>query len=454
MATILGWLFLALATLQGGAARSDLLAIRVGRAETVSHGTIEHAVILVEKGKIVAVGQDLAIERGIPVLERPEWTVMPGLVNVYSRLGLSSRAGAEFTPQVVASVELDPADPLYEDLLDTGTTTLCIYPPGTGVAGMAVALRPEGDTREAMTVLSPAYLKIYFRSEARAKKMVRDAFAKVDEYIEKEKKAREKWEKDQEKAKKKPADDKKGEEKKGEEKKGEEKKGEEKPKEGAARYEAGAAQEPAVQDEKKPEKQEEAPTAYVPPEPDEKVKPFLDLRNKKLSALVSIGQAGDWLHWLDAIGKEDFRWDLRVPMTRELDIFEVAAKIGEKGCRIVSEPELTYHPGTLRLRNLPAELSRAGAKLVLIPRSDTLEGHERWLGHVGEIVAAGLPREVALKAVTLEAAGLLGLGERLGSLDKGKDANLLFLSGDPLEAGTQVKAVMLEGRFVFGEVQQ
>jgi imidazolonepropionase-like amidohydrolase len=61
---------------------------------------------------------------------------------------------------------------------------------------------------------------------------------------------------------------------------------------------------------------------------------------------------------------------------------------------------------------------------------------------------------VALRAVTLEPAGVLGLESRIGSLDKDKDANLLFLSGDPFEAGTQVKAVMLEGRFVFGEVQQ
>ena len=76
------------------------------------------------------------------------------------------------------------------------------------------------------------------------------------------------------------------------------------------------------------------------------------------------------------------------------------------------------------------------------------------LKNVGEIVAAGLDRQIAIKAVTLEAASVLGLGERLGSLDKGKDANMVFWNGDPFEPGTEVQAVMLEGSFVHGEVWQ
>jgi imidazolonepropionase-like amidohydrolase len=47
---------------------------------------------------------------------------------------------------------------------------------------------------------------------------------------------------------------------------------------------------------------------------------------------------------------------------------------------------------------------------------------------------------------------MLGLEERLGSLEKDKDANLVFLSGDPFEPSTRVEAVMIEGRIVYGEV--
>jgi imidazolonepropionase-like amidohydrolase len=47
---------------------------------------------------------------------------------------------------------------------------------------------------------------------------------------------------------------------------------------------------------------------------------------------------------------------------------------------------------------------------------------------------------------------VLGLEERLGSLDVGKDANLILWSGDPLEPASRIQAVMLEGEFVSGEV--
>src|SRR5204862_5203206 len=91
--TSLGLLLLCAAAAPGSATEpgranaagdGGLLAIRVGKAETIAHGTIEHAVILIEDGKITAVGQDLPIERGIPVLDRPHWTAMPGLVHPYS----------------------------------------------------------------------------------------------------------------------------------------------------------------------------------------------------------------------------------------------------------------------------------------------------------------------------------------------------------------------------------
>jgi len=60
---------------------------------------------------------------------------------------------------------------------------------------------------------------------------------------------------------------------------------------------------------------------------------------------------------------------------------------------------------------------------------------------------------VALRALTLEPAAVLGVEARLGSLEKGKDANMIFFDGDPLEPSSRLKAVMLDGRFVFGEVK-
>ena len=85
-------LFVGLLAMQPIAHAGDLFAVQVERAETASHGTIEHAVILIDDGKIVMIGEDLAIAAGIPVIDKdPGWIATPALVNCYSRLGLSGR---------------------------------------------------------------------------------------------------------------------------------------------------------------------------------------------------------------------------------------------------------------------------------------------------------------------------------------------------------------------------
>ncbi len=405
--------------LEGG---QGLLALRVGRAETVSHGAIEHAVVLIEDGKIVAIGQDLEVGRGIPVLDRPDWVAMPGLVNCYSRTGIDGQGGSDFAPHLSAEKLVLARDTAFGELLEAGVTTLALYPPASGgISGQAVAVRPRGETRAEMLIAEGSYLNVLFRSDSKMKKMIRDGFEKVDEYGEKEKKAREKYDEEVEKAKKKKSSKKKDE------------------------------------DEKKKEEEEEKAEEigpYEPPELDPKVKAFMDLRAKELSALITIGKAGDFLHLVDAIGEEDFRWSLRIQMRGELDVFHVADRIGELECQVVCEPNITLHPNTMRQRNIPRELAQAGASIIFIPRSDSTTAQEVWRRDVGEIVAAGMDRDLALRAMTLAPAELLGLAERLGSLDEGKDANMVFLNGDPFEPATRVEAVMLEGDFVHGEVER
>jgi len=393
------------------------MAIRVGRAETVSHGTIEHAVILVENGKIITIGQDLPIDRGIPTLDRPDWTVMPGLVNAYSRYGLRGQGGAGSTPHQLASAELYPRDATFDDLLEYGYTTLGLYPPGNGIPGQAVAIRPSGDRVSDLIIRDHAYLKILLSSNAGSKKMLRDGFASVDKFDEKEAKNLEKWEKAKEKAEKKKKKSKKDDDEKDEKKEEEEKIGD-----------------------------------YEPLVPDDKVLPFIQLRSGELSAMFAIRTASDYIHLIDAIGEEEFSWSLRVPLRDDINLYEVAERIGKLEKCVLVEPRLTLHPGTRRSRNLPNELVGAGAKLAFMPRSDSERGHKEWRLNVAELIVAGLSRDVALRAMTLEPATLLGLGERVGSLEEGKDANMVFLSGDPFEGTSQIEAVMLEGQIVFGEL--
>ncbi|MFT7484374.1 MAG: hypothetical protein ACI9F9_000214 [Candidatus Paceibacteria bacterium] len=331
---------------------------------------------------------------------------------------MDSQGGNDSRPGQHASDELYPAYREYAGLLEAGVTTLGLYPAGNGIPGRAVAIKPKGETADEMVLSDDVYLKVMLRSNSSSKKMLRHGFEEADGYVEDEKKARDKYDKAKEKEEKakKKSKDKEDKEDKGD---------------GEATKELGP---------------------YVAPTPKPEASTFQALRDRELRALISIGSAADYLHLIDAIGEEEFDWDLRIRVISSLDIFYVKTELGKHACRIVMEPSLSLHPNTRRQRNLPRELSDAGAKLVLIPRSDSVSGHKDWLHNTGELVGAGLSKDVALRAMTLEPAALLGLDERLGSLSAGKDANILFFKADPFEPGTLVEAVMLDGKIVYGEL--
>ena len=66
--------------------------------------------------------------------------------------------------------------------------------------------------------------------------------------------------------------------------------------------------------------------------------------------------------------------------------------------------------------------------------------------HAAMAVAFGLPADVALEAITLAPAEILGVADCVGSLEKGKDATLIITDGDPLETATHVEAAFVQGR--------
>jgi imidazolonepropionase-like amidohydrolase len=61
-------------------------------------------------------------------------------------------------------------------------------------------------------------------------------------------------------------------------------------------------------------------------------------------------------------------------------------------------------------------------------------------------VAFGLPEEEAVKAVTINAAEMMGISDRVGSLEVGKDATLLVTTGNPLDTMTDVEQAYIQGR--------
>ena len=98
-----------------------------------------------------------------------------------------------------------------------------------------------------------------------------------------------------------------------------------------------------------------------------------------------------------------------------------------------------------------ALLRRAGVTVVLVTNNDG--GETRFNARnikfeAGNAVAYGMSHDDALRAITLAPAEVFGLGEHLGSLQPGKDANIVIWSGDPFEFSTQVEHVFIRGREV------
>lgn len=98
---------------------------------------------------------------------------------------------------------------------------------------------------------------------------------------------------------------------------------------------------------------------------------------------------------------------------------------------------------------VPAELHKSGVRFCISARGRFGASHVRNLPyHAGTAVAFGLPAEEALKAITLYPAQILGVADRVGSLEAGKDATLFVADGDPLDTPTQITHAWIRGRQV------
>jgi imidazolonepropionase-like amidohydrolase len=91
----------------------------------------------------------------------------------------------------------------------------------------------------------------------------------------------------------------------------------------------------------------------------------------------------------------------------------------------------------------PAKLAKAGVALVL--SSFDTHNARNIRQEAGNAIAYGLNRDAALRSVTLEPARVWGVGDRLGSLEPGKDADVVVWSGDPFELTTTVERVFING---------
>jgi imidazolonepropionase-like amidohydrolase len=139
------------------------------------------------------------------------------------------------------------------------------------------------------------------------------------------------------------------------------------------------------------------------------------------------------------------RWTLVVGP----DSYKAVAPLAEHKASVVLRPELTFLPFTRSRVNPAAELAKAGVAVALLPANDSLAAHEQALFRLGELVKHGLDRNTALRAVTLQAAAVAGLEKRVGSLEPGKDADVLLFEGDPLDATSRLRLTLIDGKIRF-----
>jgi imidazolonepropionase-like amidohydrolase len=92
----------------------------------------------------------------------------------------------------------------------------------------------------------------------------------------------------------------------------------------------------------------------------------------------------------------------------------------------------------------PAALHKAG--LLLAFESGGLENPKDFLKNAARAVKAGLPADAAIRALTINAATIAGAGDRLGSLERGKLANIIVTDGDLFEEKTTIKHVFVDGQ--------
>jgi imidazolonepropionase-like amidohydrolase len=94
-----------------------------------------------------------------------------------------------------------------------------------------------------------------------------------------------------------------------------------------------------------------------------------------------------------------------------------------------------------------AVLAEAGVKIALVS-DHPVTPTERLPLYAALAVKSGLKKVEALKAITINPAEILGIDDRVGSLEKGKDADLVIFNGEPLDFNSSIDRVMISGRFI------
>jgi len=385
------------------------VAITGGRVVPVTADPVENGTVLIEDGKITAVGANLAVPDGAQVIDAAGQWVLPGFVEVHGHVGVHEEAKGwagsdtnEMTEPVTAQVRaldaINPADLGFRDAISGGVLAVNVNPgSGNPIGGQTVALRCWGRTVDEMLLREPSGLKSALGENPKrvygeqgkmpstrlgTAAVIRGAFVAAANY--------------------------------------------------QARLDAEAAK----------------------PEADRKP---VD-RDLKLEALGRVLRREiPWrqhCHRADDIATalriaEEFGYDLVIDHGTEAHL--VADLLAARNIPVIIGPLFTSRSKVELLnRSLanPGRLARAGVTIAITTDHPVVPIH--FLVHQATLaVKEGLDRDTALAALTINPARIAGVDGRLGSIEPGKDADLVLWSGDPLDVFSRAQRALIGGREIY-----
>jgi imidazolonepropionase-like amidohydrolase len=387
----------------------DTVAIVGGFVVPITAEPIDGATILIQGGKIAAIGVGLDIPADARVIDAAGRWVLPGFIEAHGHVGVHEEgegwAGSdsnELTEPVTAQVRavdaINPADLGFRDAVSGGVLAVNVNPgSGNPIGGQTCALKCWGRTVDEMLLRAPAGKK--------------SALGENPKRVYGERKQSP-----------------------------------------STRLGTAAVIRGALVDA----------TNYLARLDAEQRKPAADRkpvdRDLKLEALgMVLRREIPWrqhCHRADDIATalriaDEFGYDLVIDHGTEAHL--LADILAAKDIPVIIGPLFTSRSKVeLRNRSLanPGRLAAAGVTIAITTDHPVVPIN--FLAHQAALsVKHGLDRDTALRALTINPARIIGIEERLGSIEAGKDADLVIWSGDPLDVLSRVTRALVDGEEIY-----
>ena len=407
------------------------VVLKGGKLLTVTHGVIENGVIVMQAGKITAVGAATSVNvpSDAKVIDATGMTVYPGLIDSETNLGLTEISAENMTNDLVElSDEIMPhmhtAEAFHAEsaLIPVarmnGITNAVVAPEGADtLPGQDSFIQLAGASATEMLLIRDNAMPLNFTGDERRNKggfdkrkfpstrmglaaQLRQAFLDAQDY-------KSTWT-DYERKK------------------------------------AGAAQNKDKDRGKDKTKEDKKPEPLAPKR-DLKLEALLPYLEGKKTIVLAAESPSDLETAVSLANEFKLKFVLNhISHSQPVLDYVASLKVPVIVGPIYEAPKDDERYDTVY--SLPAQLYKRGVKIVLA--SYSAHNVRNLPDAAGFATAFGLPYDEALKAITLNAAEVWGVADQLGSLDVGKTANVVVADGDPLDVKTNVKQVFIAGREV------